>query len=228
MNDPAIGALVLLGLWATLAGLDLVSVPQGLLSRPIVVGAASGWILGDPAAGFRIGVLLELFDLDVLPVGAVRYPDYAAATAGAVLAAAGAPTGWALGPATALGLLLASLGGFSLQAVRHANATAVRRAAAGLAAGDLGTIRGLQLGGIARDFARAAVLAGLAIGAGLLARAWPWTGEPLHLAVALSIALIGAGVSAAASGALRNAGRGLRLRWVAAGAVAGLAWAMLR
>ncbi|MGH7585315.1 MAG: PTS sugar transporter subunit IIC, partial [Gemmatimonadales bacterium] len=84
MTDPSIGALVLLGLWATVAGLDLVSVPQGLLSRPIVVGAVSGWILGDPAAGFRVGVLLELFDLDVLPVGAARYPDYAAATAGAV------------------------------------------------------------------------------------------------------------------------------------------------
>ena len=97
MNDPAIGALVLLGLWATVAGLDLVSIPQGLLSRPIVVGAASGFLLGDPAAGFRVGVLLELFDLDVLPVGASRYPDYAAATAGAVLASAGAPTGWSLG-----------------------------------------------------------------------------------------------------------------------------------
>ena len=52
---------------------------------------------GDVEAGLRVGVLLELFALDVLPVGAVRYPDYGPATVAAVALAAGAPWQFALG-----------------------------------------------------------------------------------------------------------------------------------
>jgi mannose/fructose/N-acetylgalactosamine-specific phosphotransferase system component IIC len=80
--------LVLLGLvlWGTLVGLDLVSVAQSMIARPFVAGGVAGFLLGDPMAGLRAGVLLELFALDVLPVGAARYPDYGPATlASAVL-----------------------------------------------------------------------------------------------------------------------------------------------
>jgi hypothetical protein len=45
---------------------------------------------------------------------------------------------------------------------------------------------------------------------------------------ALTIGLTGAGLSGAASGALRNAGRGLRLRWLGIGAALGTLWAVLR
>ena len=58
-----------------LVGLDLVSVPQAMTSRPLV---AARWRarLGDPAAGLRLGAVLELFALETLPVGAARYPDW--------------------------------------------------------------------------------------------------------------------------------------------------------
>ena len=82
-------ALVLTGLfvWGIVVALDLVSGPQALLSRPLVAGTVAGLIAGDLEAGLRVGMLLELFALDVLPVGASRYPDYGPATVAAVAVA---------------------------------------------------------------------------------------------------------------------------------------------
>ena len=67
--------VVLLGLWGVLVGVDMVSVAQSMLSRPLVAGTVAGLIVGDPAGGMMMGVLLEFFALEVLPVGASRYPD---------------------------------------------------------------------------------------------------------------------------------------------------------
>src|SRR5256886_10339265 len=78
--------LVLLA-WGTLVGLDLISVPQMMIARPIVAGPVAGAILGDVATGLALGVVFELFQYDVLPVGAARYPEYGPATVAAVSAA---------------------------------------------------------------------------------------------------------------------------------------------
>jgi mannose/fructose/N-acetylgalactosamine-specific phosphotransferase system component IIC len=59
-----------------LAGLDLVSVPQAMIARPLVAGFVGGWLMGHPAVGLVVGVLLELFALETLPVGAARFPDW--------------------------------------------------------------------------------------------------------------------------------------------------------
>ena len=40
-------------------------------------------MLGDPGSGLTAGIILELFALEVLPVGAVRYPDYGPASVAA-------------------------------------------------------------------------------------------------------------------------------------------------
>ena len=72
MTELSVATLGVLIVWGTVVALDLVSVPQALLSRPVVAGSVAGWIVGDPVAGLRVGVLLELFALDVLPIGAVR------------------------------------------------------------------------------------------------------------------------------------------------------------
>src|SRR5687767_4550255 len=151
-------------LWGTLVGLDLVSVPQAMISRPVVAGAVAGWLAGDVEAGLRMGVLFELFALDVLPVGAVRYPDYGPATVAAVALAADSPWQFALGLSTALGLALAVLGGFTLQMVRRANARAIQHHSAALAAGESGAIRRLQYGSLARDAARGAGLTAVGVG----------------------------------------------------------------
>jgi PTS system mannose-specific IIC component len=217
---------VLLAVWGTLVALDLVSVPQAMLSRPLVAGTVAGWIVGDVEAGLRVGVVLELFALDVLPIGAVRYPDYGPATVVGVALAAGAPWELGLGLSVGLGLILASLGGWSLQVVRRWNARAIQRHAAALAAGESNAIRWLQYAGLARDGARGALLTVLG-----LAAAWAlarWLPISRETAVGLTLVAVGSGLAAAANGAVRSAGRGARLRWLAAGALAGTLVAVLR
>src|SRR6266545_4399439 len=201
-----IAPLVLFALviWGTLVGLDLVSVAQSMIARPFVAGGVAGLLLGDPMAGLRAGVLLELFALDVLPVGAARYPDY--------------------GPATIAAAAL--LAGWSLQQLRRLNAEAVQRHAAALAAGESSAIRRLQYGGILRDAVRSALLT--VIG---LAGAWAaerWLTLDRRTAVALTLVVIGAALAAAVGGALRSAGRGRRRTWLAAGLAVGAAVAVFR
>lgn len=224
MTAPLVLAALLA--WGTLVGLDLVSVAQAMIARPFVAGAVTGVLLGDPAAGLRVGVLLELFALDVLPVGAARYPDYGPATVAATAVAAGSPWELSLGLAGTVGLLVSVLGGWSLQRLRRLNATAVQRHAAALAAGESAAIRRLQYGGIARDALRSGLLTAAGLAAAWVADRWLLLDR--RTAVALTLVVVGAALAAALGGALRSAGRSPRRRWLAAGLVLGFALAVLR
>jgi PTS system mannose-specific IIC component len=216
--SPAI--VIPLLLWGTLVGLDLVSVPQAMISRPLVAGTVAGALAGDVESGLRIGVLFELFALDVLPVGAVRYPDYGPATVAAVALGLGTPWQLGLGISTALGLVFALLGGWSLQVLRRSNARAIQRRAAALAAGESSAIRWLQYGAILRDAARGFILtlAGLVVATTVA--------ESVRLdrqtAVALTLVAIGSALAAGVNGAVRGSGRGTRLKWLLAGLAAGI------
>jgi len=217
----SVGILVVLLLWGTLVGIDLVSVPQGLLARPLIAATVAGWLLGDLHTGIRVGALLELFALDVLPVGASRYPEYGPASVGAVLLAVGLDRPGGIGAGVLLGLLLALLAGYTLEWLRHANARDVHRTEDELNAGSVAAIRRLQWAGITRDLVRSA---GVTAGALLLATVGiARIGEAASLPAALTPALVGVGVAAALSGAVRNAGRGRRLLWLGIGLAAGLA-----
>ena len=196
-----------------------------MISRPLVAGTVAGWLVGDVEAGLRIGVIFELFALDVLPVGAARYPDYGPATVAAVALAAGAPWELSLGLGAALGLVLAVVGGWSLLIVRRLNARAIQRRAAALAAGESSAIRRLQYGALLRDAARGLILTLVGI---LLASS---VKETVHLdrqtAVALTLVAIGSALAAAVDGAVRSSGHKARLKWLLAGADAGLLLAAL-
>ena len=213
-------------LWGTLVGLDLVSVPQAMISRPVVTGAVAGALAGDLEAGLRIGVQFELFALDVLPVGAVRYPDYGPATVAAVALGAGTPWELGLGISAAFGLVLAVLGGSSLQVVRRWNARAIQRRAAALAAGESNAIRWLQYGAIFRDMVRGftLTLAGLVLASTI--------SDSIRLdretAVAFTLVAIGSALAAAVSSASRSSGRGTRLKWLIAGLGVGIVLAVMR
>jgi mannose/fructose/N-acetylgalactosamine-specific phosphotransferase system component IIC len=226
MNDFSPHVVIPLLVWGSLVALDLVSVPQAMIARPIVAGTVAGWLAGDLEAGLRIGVLFELFALDVLPAGAARYPDYGPATVSAAALAAGAPWELELGISVALGLVLALLGGWSLLVVRRWNARAIQRQAAALAAGESSAIRRLQYGGVLRDATRGFILTllGLVLASTIL--------ESLRMerptAVALTLVAIGSALAAAASGALRSSGRGIRLKWLVAGLVVGTVVLVLR
>jgi mannose/fructose/N-acetylgalactosamine-specific phosphotransferase system component IIC len=225
MSDFSPHVVIPLLLWGTLVALDLVSVPQAMISRPLVAGVVAGLLAGDVEAGVRIGVLFELFALDVFPAGAVRYPDYGPATIAAVALGVGTPWELGLGVSAALGLVLAVLGGWSLQVVRRWNARAIQRRSAALAAGESSAIRRLQYGGILRDAARGFILtlAGLVLASTIA--------DSVRLdrqtAVAFTLVAIGSALAAAVSGAFRSSGRGTRLKWLVAGVATGIVLAVL-
>ncbi|MEP6589812.1 MAG: PTS sugar transporter subunit IIC [Gemmatimonadota bacterium] len=87
--------LVILALvaWGVFVAVDLVTVPQGLFSRPLVAASVAGAIAGNVTAGLLAGMVLELYALDVLPIGASRYPDYGPAAVAAGASAALVPGG---------------------------------------------------------------------------------------------------------------------------------------
>ncbi|HTO74356.1 MAG TPA: PTS sugar transporter subunit IIC [Gemmatimonadales bacterium] len=212
--------------WATVVGVDLVTAPQGLLSRPLVAATVAGWLCGDVVAGMSVGVVLELFALDVLPVGASRYPDYGAAAVGAATLAAHTDRWAGLGAGTGLGLALAALGGWSLQWLRHANTRALQGSVSAISRGSEAAIVRLQWLALLRDIARSLVLAGIAIGVAMLARSALSNAESSRWLPVAAVA-VGCAVAALTGGAIRSAGRGLRLNLLVAGLVAGTCWALL-
>jgi len=208
--------LVLL-LWGTLVGLDLVSVPQMMIARPLVAGAVAGLILGDGALGLRLGIVFELFQLDVLPVGAARYPEYGPATvvavsAGHLLTGAG---GVAVG--VLVGLPIAMLGGLSLHLLRRLNARAVHRVAARIEQGDARALVRVHVGGIVRDAGRAAVVTAIGLAVAWVTRTTIAGVLPERVFVALAVAATAAALATAWTGTLRLVGRGPLLRWFALG-----------
>lgn len=220
MSPPAVLPVMLL-VWGTLVGLDLVSVPQAMIARPIVAGPIAGAILGDVATGLQLGVLFELFQYDILPVGAVRYPEYGPATIAAVSAAhAGAGTlGFGLG--AVVGLITAMAGGASLQVIRRLNTRAVHRASAALEIGEPRVLARLHIAGILRDAVRAAVVTALGLALAQLARS-SLIGTVSSRGVALlNVAAVGAALAAGTAGTLRLVGHGQGLRWFAVGLVGG-------
>jgi len=68
-----------LALLGGLLGLDVVSFPQAMVSRPIVASTLAGTFIGHPESGLLIGIVLELIALDTLPFGASRYPEWGSA-----------------------------------------------------------------------------------------------------------------------------------------------------
>jgi mannose/fructose/N-acetylgalactosamine-specific phosphotransferase system component IIC len=222
-----LGAAVLAWLLATAAGADLVTVVQSLISRPLVAGVAAGWLLGDVATGLRVGALLELFALDVVPVGSSRYPDFGAATVAAVWYAAGSDWTVTLGAATALGLALAQAAGATLPMTRRLNARAVRSHAAGLSEGDPAAVTAVHLRCLAHDLLRSAITAAVAVAVAAVARGGLGHPDPT-LGERLNLVLLGGAAWAVAHGAMASARSGPRWRWALAGLAAGTAMVLVR
>lgn len=235
MNTPPL-LLGLLLVWGTIVGLDIVTVPQSMVSRPLVAGGITGVLVGlvqpdlfttpPVVTGLMVGAVLELYALDVLPVGASRYPDYGPATVAAVYAALGWRPEVGLGPSVGLGLLVAVLGGWAMQVVRRANAAAIQRRAAALSVGEPDAIRALQWGGVRRDIVRSAgiTLTGLMLADTM----WPLLPPGSDNFRWLTIVAVGGGIAAAVGGAIRSAGRTRRLVWVVTGLCAGILLVGLR
>ena len=148
-----------------LLGLDVVSFPQAMLSRPIVAATLAGALLGHPMRGLVIGVALEFFALESMPFGASRYPEWgsAAVVGGALFAMTPDHTPAAMTVATLAALVTAALGGLSMVALRRWNAQWARRQQARIARGSGSAVVGLQLAGMTADLLRGGLLTALAL-----------------------------------------------------------------
>ena len=141
-------------------GLDVVSFPQAMVSRPIVAATLAGAFIGHPAAGLLIGVVLELIALDTLPFGASRYPEWgSAAVVGGALFAAQPPGMPGALPASLLAALLtASISGWSMVVLRRFIATRLERTRDSIEAGSRNALFSLHLSGMTMDLLRGALV----------------------------------------------------------------------
>jgi PTS system mannose-specific IIC component len=155
MMDLILSLLPLAVLGAVL-GLDTVSFPQAMLSRPLVAATLGGTLAGSPSGGLLVGAALELIALETLPFGASRYPEWGSASAigGALFASSSNPPPGALSLAVLAAVATAWVGGWSMVKLRQFNARMAHGAQAALDAGARGSVIGLQLKGMTADLVR--------------------------------------------------------------------------
>ena len=215
----------LLALWGVLVGLDMTSVAQTMFSRPLVAGTVAGTIVGDPASGLMMGVLLEFFALEVLPVGASRYPDYGLGSVAAVAVVAGSPSWLSAGLGGALGLAVAYAGGVGAHLMRLQNGADLVRNTERLNAGDKKAVYGVHLRGLMRDVGRSVLVIAVGLTVAYLLKLY----VPITLkgALYLRVVVVGAAISAVVSGTVRLTGRRVANQWFVIGLVAGIAGVFL-
>lgn len=152
--------LVPLAVLGGVLGLDVVSFPQAMLSRPIVAATLAGALIGQPERGLVVGVALEFFALESMPFGASRYPEWGSASVvgGALFAMTPDNTAAAMSMALMAGLATAAVGGTSLVALRRWTQAVAESRHEMLAAGSGRAVVGLQLAGMTADLLRGALL----------------------------------------------------------------------
>ena len=220
MEFTTMGGLMV---WGTLVGLDLATLAQIMIARPIVAGVVAGWILGDVQSGLIVGTILELFAMEVLPFGAARYPDYGLGAVAASATAAGAPDVFGIGVAVAVGLVIAFLGETTIQLVRQRTTIDIQRHRDVIDAGDVQVIYRLHRRGMLRDFGRAVSLT--AVGLVLAAAVRATVPITLRGAVVLSAVAIGVGLGTMFVSGVRIARDGRHgWIWLVSGLVAGAVW----
>ena len=157
--------LIPLALLGGVLGLDVVSFPQAMISRPLVAATLGGALLGQASNGLLLGAALELIALETLPFGASRYPEWGSASVvgGAIFASHPAlPAGAALTLAMLTALTTTWVGGWTMVKIRQLNAVWSGHRREALEAGARGTVVELQLMGLTADLVRGALLTAIA------------------------------------------------------------------
>ena len=224
MIEPS--TLAVLALLGAVVGLDGVSFPQAMLSRPLVAATLGGAVCGSPVSGLLVGLLLECFALETMPFGASRYPEWGPASVAAGVVAAvpgGDPEASAriIPFAVVAGLGAAMLAGRTLIWLRRFNRAAAVRRRDDIAAGDASAILGLQWIGLGADFLRAGVLTAAFVLVLVPARdaVLSASGAPGALAVAVA-GTLAVGVAGGAYWKVVHTTRGYAW-WLLAGVLAG-------
>jgi len=145
-----------IALLGALLGLDVVSFPQAMVSRPIVAATLAGAFIGNPPAGLLIGVVLEMIALDTLPFGASRYPEWGSAgvVGGALFAAQPAAMPGALPASLLAALLTASISGWSMVMLRRLIASRLERTRDRMEEGSRDALLSLHISGMSMDLLR--------------------------------------------------------------------------
>jgi mannose/fructose/N-acetylgalactosamine-specific phosphotransferase system component IIC len=149
-----------IALLGALLGLDVVSFPQAMVSRPIVAATLAGAFIGQAPAGLLIGVVLELIALDTLPFGASRYPEWGSAgvVGGALFAAQPPGMPGALPVSLLAALLTASISGWSMVVLRRIIAARLERTRDLIEDGSRDALLSLHLSGMTMDLLRGALV----------------------------------------------------------------------
>jgi PTS system mannose-specific IIC component len=157
-------ALVPLALLGGILGLDVVSFPQAMISRPLVASTLAGALIGEAPSGLLLGAALELIALETLPFGASRYPEWgsAAVVGGAIFASHPSHPAGAMTLATLAALATTWIGGWTMVKLRQLNAVWAGQKREALEAGARGSVVSLQLRGMTADFLRGALLTAIA------------------------------------------------------------------
>lgn len=209
-------ALALLG---GVLALDGTAAGQFMVSRPLVAGALTGWLLGVPGAGVAIGGVLELYLLVSIPAGGARFPESSVATVVAVGVATAFEGAGAVPMALAFGLLWGQMAGMTVTAQRRLNARIVPQPG-GPTAGR--SISLAHLSALLLDFLRGVVVTIAGVWLGRVALTGLIETWPLDAPASRGIVLIGGVVSA---GILLHdlGGGGRRHVWFIAGFLLALA-----
>lgn len=209
--------LLPLAVLGAVLGLDVVSFPQAMISRPIVAATLAGALIGEPQHGLIMGVALEFFALESMPFGASRYPEWGSASVvgGALFATVSDGTPAAMSVAALGALVTAGIGGWTMVILRRWNAHWARQQQTRIANGSGSAVTALQLVGMTSDLVRGGLLTFLAL----------IVFEPIHAAatetVRVSPVLSRAFVVAVASTV------GLAAVWKVVHATAGARWFLL-
>lgn len=147
---------LLIALLGALLGLDVVSFPQAMISRPIVSATLAGAFIGHPPAGLLIGVVLEMIALDTLPFGASRYPEWGSAgvVGGALFGAQPLGMPGALPACLLAALLTASISGWSMVVLRRLIAIRLQQTRDRIEDGSRNALLSLHLSGMSMDLLR--------------------------------------------------------------------------
>ena len=158
--DLAPGAWMIVVGIGTLLGLDGISWPQTMASRPIAAGTLGGLLFGDPASGFLAGAWLEIVSARHPPFGAARYPETgpAALIGGAAYALSDTGSMLALLCSVLAGWTIGWVGSHSIAVLRRYNDGALGDPAA--FAGDPAELARRHRRSLRIDGARAAAVTG--------------------------------------------------------------------
>jgi PTS system mannose-specific IIC component len=149
-----------LAMLGALLGLDVVSFPQMMISRPIVAATVAGAFIGNPPGGLLIGVVLEMIALDTLPFGAARYPEWGSAgvVGGALFASQPSGMPGALPASVLAALLTASISGWSMVALRRLIASRLEKVRDKIEEGSRDALMSFHLSGMSMDLLRGALV----------------------------------------------------------------------